>query len=37
MSKGAKLVQMQEGFLPVYRKLHEEGAILIFDMGWMMS
>ena len=25
---------MQEGFLPVYRKLHEEGAILIFDMGW---
>ena len=34
MSKGAKLVQMQEGFLPVYRKLHEEGAILIFDMGW---
>ena len=34
MSKGAKLVQMQEGFLPVYRKLHEEGTILIFDMGW---
>ena len=31
---GAKLVQMQEGFLPVYRKLHEEGTILIFDMGW---
>ena len=30
MSKGAKLVQMQEGFLPVYRKLHEEGTILIF-------
>ena len=24
----------QEGFLPVYRKLHEEGTILIFDMGW---
>ena len=20
--------------MPVYRKLHEEGAILIFDMGW---
>ena len=36
MSKGAKLVQMQEGFLPVYRKLHEEGAILIFDMGWLI-
>ena len=26
--------ELYEAFLPVYRKLHEEGAILIFDMGW---
>ncbi|MGN1442703.1 MAG: carbohydrate kinase family protein [Acutalibacteraceae bacterium] len=32
---GAKIVLMQTGgFLPVYKKLKEEGTILVFDSGW---
>lgn len=34
MSTGARIVQMQPGFLPVYEKLHAEGTILLFDIGW---
>ena len=34
MSKGAKLAQMQLGFLPVYRRLKEEGTKLLLDFGW---
>lgn len=34
MSTGARIVQMQPGFLPVYEKLHEEGTTLLFDIGW---
>lgn len=34
MSAGARLVQMQVGFLPVYEKLHAEGTTLLFDIGW---
>ncbi len=34
MSSGARIVQMQEGFLPVYEKLHSEGTTLLFDIGW---
>lgn len=35
MCRGAKIVIMQVGgFLPVYRKLKEEGALLVFDCGW---
>lgn len=31
---GAKVVDMQVGFLEVYKKLKAEGTILIFDTGW---
>lgn len=35
MCRGAKVVLMQPGgFLPVYKKLKSEGAILVFDCGW---
>lgn len=34
MSAGARVVQMQAGFLPVYERLHREGVKLIFDIGW---
>lgn len=34
MSTGARIVQMTPGYLDVYRRLKEEGAILIFDIGW---
>lgn len=34
MSTGARIVQMQLGFLPVYEKLREEGTTLLFDIGW---
>lgn len=35
MCHGAKIVLMQTGgFLPVYKKLKEEGTILVFDSGW---
>lgn len=35
MCSGAKIVIMQAGgFLPVYKRLKEEGTILIFDSGW---
>jgi len=35
MCRGAKIVIMQTGgFLPVYRKLKQEGTILVFDCGW---
>ena len=31
---GAKIVNMHVGFLDAYKKLKEEGTILIFDTGW---
>ena len=31
---GAKLVSMHVGFLDVYKRLKEEGTVLIFDTGW---
>lgn len=35
MCRGAKIVLMTVGsFLPVYEKLKEDGAILVFDCGW---
>ena len=34
-SRGAKAVLMcPDGYLEVYRRLHREGTVLIFDMGW---
>ncbi len=32
--KGSKIVDMQIGFLEVYKKLKKDGAKLVFDMGW---
>lgn len=35
MCRGAKIVVMQVGgFLPLYKKLKEEGTTLVFDCGW---
>lgn len=35
ISTGAKICMMQlGGFLPVYKKLKEEGTILVLDTGW---
>ncbi|MDE5985175.1 MAG: carbohydrate kinase family protein [Eubacterium sp.] len=35
IAKGAKICMMQMGgFLPVYKKLKEEGTILVLDTGW---
>lgn len=34
LGTGAKIVQMQYGLLPVWRKLKEEGCTLVFDIGW---
>ncbi|MGN0532190.1 MAG: carbohydrate kinase family protein [Eubacterium sp.] len=35
MCQGARIVIMQcGGFLPVYKKLKDEGTILVFDCGW---
>lgn len=35
MAKGAKICMMQlGGFLPVYKKLKEEGTLLVLDTGW---
>lgn len=35
IAKGSKICMMQMGgFLPVYKKLKEEGTILILDTGW---
>lgn len=35
MCKGAKIVIMQVGkFLPVYKKLKEDGTTIVFDCGW---
>lgn len=35
MCKGAKVVEMQkDAYLPVYKKLKEEGTILVFDNGY---
>lgn len=35
MAKGSKVTIMQlGGFLDVYKKLHEEGTILVLDTGW---
>ncbi|MDE5973773.1 MAG: carbohydrate kinase family protein [Eubacterium sp.] len=35
IAKGSKICMMQlGGFLPVYRKLKEEGTILVLDTGW---
>jgi len=31
---GAKAVIMQYGFIEVYRRLKQEGTILVFDTGW---
>ena len=32
--KGSKIVDMQLGYLDVYRKLKKDGAKLVFDIGW---
>ncbi len=32
--KGSKIVDMQLGYLEVYRKLKKDGAKLVFDIGW---
>lgn len=32
--KGAKVVDMQDGFLEAYQKLSGEGVIHVFDTGW---
>ncbi len=35
MAHGSKITLMQSGsFLEVYRKLHDEGTVLILDTGW---
>lgn len=35
IAKGSKICMMQlGGFLPVYKKLKEEGTILVLDTGW---
>lgn len=35
IARGAKICMMQMGgFLPVYKKLKEEGTILVLDTGW---
>lgn len=34
LMRGAKIVEMQPGFLELYKRLKQEGAILIFDVGW---
>lgn len=31
---GAKIVDMHIGFLDTYRRLKEEGTVLVFDTGW---
>jgi sugar/nucleoside kinase (ribokinase family) len=31
---GAKIVEMQIGFLETYRRLKKEGSLLVLDMGW---
>lgn len=33
-SRGASLVMMHEGFLPIYPELKRAGAILLCDFGW---
>ena len=33
-SLGARIVLMQDEFLPVYPKLKENGSILVYDTGW---
>ncbi|WP_394924350.1 carbohydrate kinase family protein [uncultured Robinsoniella sp.] len=32
--RGAKVIDMHAGFLDAYKRLKEEGAILVFDVGW---
>ena len=32
--KGAKIADMQLGYLEVYKRLKEDGTILVFDVGW---
>jgi sugar/nucleoside kinase (ribokinase family) len=34
LCRGARIVDMQMGYIDVYRKLKEEGSTLIFDMAW---
>lgn len=35
LAKGSKITMMQPGgFIEVYKKLREEGTILVLDMGW---
>ena len=31
---GAKIVEMQPGFLELYRNLKQKGTLLVLDMGW---
>lgn len=31
---GARVVEMQPGYLPAYRRLKAEGATLVLDLGW---
>lgn len=32
--RGARVVEMQPGYLPVYRRLKQDGCMLVLDMGW---
>lgn len=32
--KGAKVVDMQVGYLNLYKRLKKDGTILVFDVGW---
>ena len=34
MSKGAKIVEVQNGYYDVYRKLKDEGTLLVLDTGY---
>ncbi len=34
LMRGSKIVEMQPGFLDLYKRLKREGTILIFDLGW---
>lgn len=36
LCSGARVIEMQplEGYLDVYRKLHQEGSTLVLDLGW---
>ncbi|MDR1588013.1 MAG: carbohydrate kinase family protein [Treponema sp.] len=34
LCRGVRIVDMQMGYIEVYRKLKEEGSTMIFDMAW---